>query len=102
MNKQQQIEETETLNQHKRQFQDSDENVDGLDSGWAWVVLFASFGACFLIGSSVYASGIAHSTLLERYKESASVTSWAGALQSSFFSFTGKILAAQYFVRFLF
>jgi hypothetical protein len=60
-----------------------------LDNGWAWAVLFASFGTFFLIGNSMYAVGIIHSSLLDRYEESVSLTSWAGALHTAFMSLGG-------------
>ena len=61
-----------------------------LDNGWAWAVLFASFGTFFLIGNSMYAVGIIHSALLERYEESVALTSWAGALHTALMSLGGK------------
>lgn len=61
-----------------------------LDTGWAWVVLFSSFGSYFLMGSALYAVGIIHATLLDRYEESISLTSWAGALHTALISLAGN------------
>lgn len=63
---------------------------DGLDRGWAWMVMFASFGAFCFMGGSMYAVGIIHSTLLERYHESVTLTSWVGATHSALASAGGK------------
>ena len=62
----------------------------GLDRGWSWVVMFASFGGFCLIGGTMYAVGIIHSTLLEKYRENVALTSWAGALHSALISAGGK------------
>jgi len=50
------------------------------DQGWAWVVMFASFGAHIVSGCFAYAVGIVHSAILDRFQEDVTKTSWAGAL----------------------
>ncbi|XP_045188745.1 monocarboxylate transporter 4-like [Mercenaria mercenaria] len=54
-----------------------------LDTGWAWVVLFTSFGTFCLMGATQFASGIVHMILLERYQANESLTSLVGALHTS-------------------
>ena len=44
-----------------------------LDNGWAWVVLVASFCSFMLLGATMYAVGIIHLALLERYQEKVQV-----------------------------
>ena len=61
-----------------------------LDRGWAWVVLVASFGCFFLIGGTMYAVGIIHIALLERYGQELSKTSVVGALHSAVMSIGGS------------
>ena len=63
-----------------------------LDRGWAWVVLVASFGCFMLIGGTMYAVGIIHIAMLERYEEDISKTALAGALQSAVMSLGGLFL----------
>lgn len=60
-----------------------------MDTGWAWIVLLSSFGTFCLLGSALYAVGIIHSTLLDRYQQSLSLTSWAGALHTALVSLAG-------------
>jgi len=72
---------------------DNDEEsraLEGLDTGWAWVVLIASFWTFFMVGGTMYANGIMHVALMERYNESVSLTSWAGALHTGMFSLASK------------
>jgi len=64
--------------------------MEGLDTGWAWVVLIASFWTFFMVGGTMYANGIMHVALMERYNESVSLTSWAGALHTGMFSLSSK------------
>jgi len=64
--------------------------LEGMDTGWAWVVLIASFLTCFIVGGLMYTNGIMHVVLMERYNESVSLTSWAGALHSGMFSLACK------------
>jgi hypothetical protein len=61
-----------------------------LDTGWAWVVLFASFGTFCLLGTSLYSVGIIQSVLLQKYKESITLTSWPGAVNTALMSLGGK------------
>lgn len=79
---------------HDQAYQDNYQDFSDLDTGWAWVVLFASFGTFFLIGNSMYAVGIIHSSLLERYGEKVSLTSWAGALHTAMMSLGGPLSTA--------
>ena len=82
--------------------QDDHEELSDLDTGWAWAVLFASFGTFFLIGNSMYAVGIIHSSLLERYGQKVALTSWAGALHTALMSLGGMFfvfLTHQTFIK---
>lgn len=85
------VNESEALKLEKQN--DTDECSD-LDTGWAWMVLVASFGTFFLIGNCMYSVGIIHSSLLERYGESVSLTSWAGALHTALMSLGGPVSSA--------
>ena len=50
--------------------------VSGVDHGWAWVVMLASFGSFLIIGGNNYGVGIIHIVLLERYVQDVTKTSW--------------------------
>ncbi|KAL4232009.1 hypothetical protein ACF0H5_009587 [Mactra antiquata] len=54
-----------------------------MDTGISWVVLVASFFTSFLLGGALYAVGIIHSALMDKYQESVALTSWAGALHTA-------------------
>ncbi|XP_052771086.1 monocarboxylate transporter 12-B-like [Mya arenaria] len=60
-----------------------DDCFEDLDTGWAWMVLIASFLTFCLVGAAIYAVGITHAVLLDKYGASVAVTSWAGALHSA-------------------
>lgn len=62
-----------------------------LDTGWAWVIVFASFGTFCLLGTSLYSVGIIQSVLLQRYRESVSLTSWPGAINTALMSLGGNL-----------
>jgi len=70
---------------------------EGLDTGWARVVLIASFLTCFIVGGLMYTNGIMHVVLMERYNESVSLTSWAGALHSGMFSLASESICLPVF-----
>ncbi|XP_045190962.2 monocarboxylate transporter 12-like isoform X2 [Mercenaria mercenaria] len=85
-------EETKALKPEGKTEQPQDVSTDDfrdLDRGWAWVILFASFGTFCLLGSSLYSVGIIQSVLLQRYQESVSLTSWPGALNTALMSLGG-------------
>lgn len=71
---------------------DVEHEFKDLDRGWSYVILFASFGTCCLIGANNYGTGIIHNILLERYKESVALTSWSGSLQLALMCVTGEKL----------
>lgn len=77
----------QTLRKTKLDFSD-------LDTGWAWVVLFASFWIFCILGGAMYTVGIIHSTLLERYHASTFLTSLAGALHTALISVAGPLSSA--------
>lgn len=68
----------------------SEELSEHLDNGWSWVILFACFGTCCLVGANNYGVGIIHTVMLDRYKESVSLTAWSGALQLGLMCLTGE------------
>ncbi|XP_053406865.1 monocarboxylate transporter 9-like isoform X2 [Mercenaria mercenaria] len=76
---------------HVHGLPDDRDDFSDLDTGWAWMVLLASFGTFFLIGNSMYAVGIIHSSLLDRYGEKVTLTSWAGALHTALMSLGGPL-----------
>ena len=63
--------------------------ASGVDHGWAWVVMLASFGSFLIIGGNIYGVGIIHIVLLERYGQDITKTSWVGALLSSMVNIGG-------------
>lgn len=67
-----------------------EQEFSDLDTGWAWVVLVASFGNMCLFGATQFASGIVHVILLERYQASVSLTSVVGAVHTSLIGLGGK------------
>lgn len=69
---------------------DTDPTFDDLDRGWSWVVMLACFASFFIQGGAMYAVGILHSALLDKYEGSVSMTSWAGGLYVSLCSLAGK------------
>lgn len=70
---------------------DGEEDFKDIDRGWAWVVMLASFGSFVLQGGAMYAVGIIHSALLDKYEASVSLTSWAGALYVAQCSLAGLL-----------
>ncbi|XP_045189583.2 uncharacterized protein LOC123546956 isoform X2 [Mercenaria mercenaria] len=65
-----------------------------LDTGWSYMLLFASFGTCCLIGANNYGTGIIHKILLERYNESVVLTSWSGSLQLALMCLSAPLSSA--------
>ncbi|XP_046559491.1 LOW QUALITY PROTEIN: monocarboxylate transporter 12-like [Haliotis rubra] len=55
------------------------------------VVLFASFTTMLCGPSIVFASGVIHVALLERFQEDVTITAWVGSLFSCMFALTGPI-----------
>ena len=66
-----------------------------LDRGWSWVVMLVSFGSFLIIGGSVYADGIIHIALLNRYQQDISTTAWVGAVHSAMMNIGGIICVYQ-------
>ncbi|XP_045188872.2 monocarboxylate transporter 9-like isoform X3 [Mercenaria mercenaria] len=62
-----------------------------LDRGWSWMILFASFSSFFLLGGLINSVGVIHSVLLEKYKESVSLTAWVGSLHSALLLFGAPV-----------
>lgn len=73
----------------KRERFGQDPSCSDLDRGWSWVVLAASFGSFMLIGGTMYAVGIIHIALLDRYKQDVATTAWVGAIHSALMSVGG-------------
>lgn len=64
---------------------------DGLDTGWSWVVLFATFMSFVVLGGCVYTTGVVHTILLERFRQSNATTAWVASLFSALSSLAGKV-----------
>ncbi|WAR22070.1 MOT14-like protein, partial [Mya arenaria] len=83
----------------RRSIENDDDEVEpqfsDLDSGWAWVVLAASFLSFALLGGSMYSVGIIHNALLERFQASVGLTSWVGALHTGILSLGGLLSTAM-------
>ena len=60
-----------------------------LDRGWAWFILAASFVSLMMIGTSIYAVGIIHIALLERFHQEVSRTSLVGGVHSAMIAAAG-------------
>ena len=63
------------------------------DKGWSWMVMIGSFGAHVVSGTFMYAAGITHNSLLERFHDDpnkVSKTSWAGGMFLFLLAFGGK------------
>ncbi|XP_052771070.1 LOW QUALITY PROTEIN: monocarboxylate transporter 2-like [Mya arenaria] len=69
--------------------------LSDLDTGWAWVVLVASFYSFALIGGSMYSVGIIHSVLLEHFQASVVLMAWVGALHTGIMSLGGLLSTAM-------
>ncbi|KAL4231111.1 hypothetical protein ACF0H5_008694 [Mactra antiquata] len=76
---------------NKTRSRDYDEDYSDMDTGWAWIILLSSFGTFCFLGCALYAVGIIHSTLIDRYQQSLSLTSWAGALHTALISLAGPL-----------
>ncbi|KAL4231287.1 hypothetical protein ACF0H5_008867 [Mactra antiquata] len=89
-------EDHEPLNKKARQARTTGylQTQNDVDTGWSWIILAACFGNFCLFGCAQYASGIIHSTLLERYHASVYMTSWAGSLHASLISLAGPLSSA--------
>ena len=72
---------------------DESKNMKTLDKGWSWIVLLSSFGTFFIVGANILGVGIMHVVLLERYRESVSLTSLASSLQTAFTCFGGMSIS---------
>lgn len=72
----------------------TEKEFSDLDSGWSWVVMFASFINLSIIGGNVLGVGIIHSALVRKYQESITLTSWAGTLQVAVCSLGGPLSSA--------
>lgn len=59
------------------------------DEGWAWVVMVGSFGAHVVSGCFLYAVGVIHNALLDRFDEDVSKTAWASGIYLGMVSLTG-------------
>ncbi|XP_052771977.1 monocarboxylate transporter 4-like [Mya arenaria] len=70
-----------------------------LDTGWAWVILFAAFLSFGLFGGSMHSVGIIHNVLLEHFQASVALTAWVGALHTGILSL-GSLLSTAVVDRF--
>ena len=59
------------------------QQIDDTDTKWSWIVLLASFAACFVIGGINYNVGIIHTIVLDIYGDGNAVTSLVGAFHTS-------------------
>ncbi|OWF41472.1 Monocarboxylate transporter 14 [Mizuhopecten yessoensis] len=63
--------------------------LSAADKGWSWVVLTGSFGAHMISGCFMYAVGVIHNAILERFNEDVGKTSWASSVYLGMVSLTG-------------
>ncbi|WAR22073.1 MOT12-like protein [Mya arenaria] len=73
---------------------DVEPEFSDLDTGWAWMVLLATFLGFALLGGSMYSVGIIHNALLERFQSSVALTAWVGALHTGILSLGGLLSTA--------
>ena len=66
-----------------------------VDSGWAWVVLLASFINLLLASGLGFVSGIFQKLFLEEFGESVAFTAWVTALFSSFMQLADESTGAK-------
>jgi hypothetical protein len=68
----------------------NEEKNKDLDQGWAWVIMIAASLAGLLNGVLIYAAGVIHVALLEKYEQDNAYTSLIGSLFTSLLSLVGK------------
>ncbi|XP_060083566.1 monocarboxylate transporter 9-like [Ylistrum balloti] len=64
------------------------------DTGWSWAVMAGSFGAHMVSGCFLYAVGVMHNAILERFQEDVGKTAWAAGLYLGMVSLTGIVAGA--------
>ncbi|XP_021374582.1 monocarboxylate transporter 4-like [Mizuhopecten yessoensis] len=64
------------------------------DKGWSWAVMAGSFGAHMVSGCFLYAVGVIHNAILERFDEEVGKTAWAAGLFLGMLSLTGVLASA--------
>ncbi|XP_071163228.1 monocarboxylate transporter 12-like [Mytilus edulis] len=67
----------------------NDQQNKDLDQGWAWVIMIAATGIIMINAILLYATGVLHVALLEKFEEDNAYTSLIGSIYSSLFSFAG-------------
>ncbi|XP_060068771.1 monocarboxylate transporter 13-like [Ylistrum balloti] len=65
--------------------------LEGVDQGWAWVVLAACFLSNIMNAYFTYAAGVLNVALLTRFKENVAFTALVGSVFASLLSLTGPI-----------
>lgn len=73
----------------------NDQQNKDLDQGWAWVIMIAATGIIMINAILLYATGVLHVALLEKFEEDNAYTSLIGSIYSSLFSFAGRLLLKQ-------
>lgn len=66
----------------------------GLDGGWGWCVVFASFLISMIGDGICFSFGLLYTEFLNEFGESKSVTSWIGSLFMAVPLLTGPIMSA--------
>ena len=69
---------------------DSTQPHSAPDGGWGWVCVLGASIMFVIFGATIRAFGVTYLTLLERYNQSATATSWVGALNFALTGFLGK------------
>ncbi|XP_033756573.1 monocarboxylate transporter 14-like isoform X2 [Pecten maximus] len=64
------------------------------DTGWSWAVMAGSFGAHMVSGCFLYAVGVIHNAILERFDEDVGKTAWAAGIYLGMVSLTGVLASA--------
>lgn len=85
-------------NQDKEQFEDVDNSTAAVvvppDSGWAWVVMVASFLCCTIIDGIVFCSGLIQNKLVEEFHVSTLCVSFVSSLLSGCYLMAGPFVSA--------
>ncbi|GFN89602.1 reverse transcriptase [Plakobranchus ocellatus] len=76
-------------NKHKTLHADDDDRWKGIkDCGYAWMIALASFFAFAICGGFAACDGIFYVMFMARYKSSARLTAWLGAIASTLHAFS--------------
>ena len=65
------------------------------DGGWGWICVLGASIMFIIFGATIRGFGVIYLTLLERYNQSATATSWVGAINFGMTGFVGEYLVGK-------